>query len=186
MSPAVGLSNQGKDDSDDYEYSLERKASIHIPEWLPRRFQKTGMAQTVLPYASILVWYCFNMTVVLSNRWIFTHLPLPTSLTLLHSVPLLAVCPPHCSPPSLLQLTGLIVSTILLATKPYWRKMLQLEEPNELDTTSAANETPLLRVLSFLPVAISLTGATRPSRGVLRVTVRFMTGNNYFSNLSMR
>ena len=101
MSPAAGLSNQGKDDSDDYEYSLERKASIHIPEWLPRRFQKTGMAQTVLPYASILVWYCFNMTVVLSNRWIFTHLPLPTSLTLLHSVPLLAVCPPHCSPPSL-------------------------------------------------------------------------------------
>jgi len=104
----------------------------------------------VLPYASILVWYCFNMTVVLSNRWIFTHLPLPTSLTLLHS------------------LTGLIVSTILLATKPYWRRILQLEEPDQLNGTSAATETPLLRVLSFLPVAISLTG------------------NNYFSNLSMR
>lgn len=103
----------------------------------------------MLPYAAILVWYGFNMSVVLSNRWIFTKLPLPTSLTLLHSV------------------TGLTVSSVMLATKPTWSKLFGIESSD--DTVAApSNENPREKLMAFLPVAVSLTG------------------NNYFSNLSMR
>jgi len=127
----------------------QRERSIHIPDWLPAFLSKPGPLRNLLPYMAILVWYCFNMSVVLSNRWIFTQLPLPTSLTLLHSV------------------TGLVVSTLLLATRPRWGKWLSMEGSDDADKPPS-RESAFTKVAAFLPVAISLTG------------------NNYFSNLSMR
>merc|ERR1711907_494821 len=114
MSPDIPSSAPGSMTRDD-----DLRKSIHIPDWLPSWLRRPGPLRNVLPYASILVWYVFNMSVVLSNRWIFTELPLPTSLTLLHSF------------------TGLTVSTILLATRSKWSALLGIGGVDEMSREEA-------------------------------------------------
>ena len=82
------------------------------------------------------MWYVFNVSVVLSNKWIFTFLPMPTGLTLMHQespyhnhawkqppvvlschlLPLLPLSSPELSC-CLLQTTGFILSTIMLSLR---------------------------------------------------------------------
>lgn len=31
-----------------------------------------------MPYVAIVVWYCFNLTVIFTNKLIFKHYPFPT------------------------------------------------------------------------------------------------------------
>jgi drug/metabolite transporter (DMT)-like permease len=78
------------------------------------------------------VWYAFNVTVVLSNKYIFTRLPLPTSLTLLH------------------QTTGFVLSSLLLA--------MGFGSANN-DKNTAPEDGRFERMKRMLPVALANTGA---------------------------
>jgi len=109
-----------------------RKVSVHLPDWLPERLRREGPERTAMPYVSILVWYVFNVSVVLSNKWIFTFLPMPTGLTLLH------------------QTTGFVLSTLILALKP----TAEEDDKGKDEKTSRMD-----RLVAMLPVAMANTGA---------------------------
>jgi len=108
-----------------------RTVSIHLPEWLPEWLRQPGLARDALPYSSILVWYVFNIAVVLSNKWIFTMLPMPTGLTLLH------------------QTTGFLLSSLLLSMQ---QKTEEQQAKDEAD-----KEGRMDRMKAMLPVAVANT-----------------------------
>lgn len=109
-----------------------RAVSIHLPEWLPESLRKPGPLRTAMPYTAILVWYVFNVSVVLSNKFIFTYLPMPTGLTLLH------------------QTTGFVISSVLLAVRK--------NDPED-DSPKTVPQSRGERLVTMFPVALANTGA---------------------------
>jgi len=85
------------DEDDEEDIAFVRSLSVrNYPIWVPLRFH-----QWWLSYVAILVWYGFNMTLVLSGKFIFATLkPPPAFLTTLHVI------------------TGFVLSSVIL----YMRK----------------------------------------------------------------
>jgi hypothetical protein len=59
-----------------------RAKSVHLPPWLPEFLLREGAMRDLMPWAAILVWYLFNLTVIFINKQIFKHYPFPTTLAL--------------------------------------------------------------------------------------------------------
>ena len=55
-----------------------RKVSLHLPAWLPLFLKREGPVQDAMPYIAIVVWYCFNLSVIFTNKLIFKYFPFPT------------------------------------------------------------------------------------------------------------
>ena len=67
---------------DEKDADFVRAKSVHLPPWLPEFLLKEGAMRDLMPWAAILVWYLFNLTVIFINKQIFKHYPFPTTMAL--------------------------------------------------------------------------------------------------------
>lgn len=93
--------------------------------------KREGPAQEAMPYVAIVVWYCFNLSVIFTNKRIFKHFPFPTGITMMH------------------ELLGFAFTSFLLSLDSSEEKTSQRKHPTS---------TRWDRMKAILPIAAAVTG----------------------------